>query len=131
LRSILHLALKKSRIRGAGLGLFTLIPRNKGEFVAEYTGKFVSRKEFTNSQYISQYGVDYTKDLVLDAKNTQTAVGRYSNDCRSVNVLKRECRGTNARFVKDYKNKKINIKAVKRIPAGGEIFLDYGEHYWG
>jgi SET domain-containing protein len=122
------LVVKKSSIKGAGDGLYTTKEIKKGDKVASYTGEKKTRQEY--DQNISGYGVEITKQMILDARSTQTGLGRYVNDCRAANKRRGECKGNNARFTVDRKSDSVSVKATKRIKAGEEVFLSYGRKYW-
>ena len=125
------LYLKPSAIPHAGLGLFTLRDIQKGRRIAAYTGVLRTDEELDRMEAnANAYAVRIKKNLSVDASSTQTALGRYANDCRSVNVRRKECPGTNAKFVVNQRTQKVYLKATKRIQAGSEIFLAYGRAYW-
>lgn len=128
-RSLLNLRIKKSGIPGAGNGLFTTIDRRKGDTVAEYTGKVVPASKFLDDKYKSAYGYQVDKNTVIDAKSTQSALGRYANDCRS---RARGCKTNNAKFAKHKRRGKwsVRLKAKRNIKKGEEVFVSYGRSYW-
>ena len=128
-RSILGLYISQSSIPNSGLGLYTAKAIKKGKKVADYTGVIVGTKAW-NEGGEGDYGVQLNKREVLDARSTQTALGRYANDCRDRNRRKKECPGRNARFVVNTRRKTVYIKATKNIPAHSEIFVSYGRQYW-
>ena len=114
---------------GESLGLFTNKAIPKGAKVCDYTGKMVTTKEW-NDGGEGDYGVQMNKNQVLDARSTQTALGRYANDCRNKNKKKKECQGRNAKFVINTKKKTVRVVATKKIPAHSEIYVSYGKQYW-
>ena len=126
---ILGLQVKKSTIPNTGQGLFTLKEIKKHEDITEYSGEKLTVEE-ANRKPESGYGLLINKDTVIDGKSTQSSLGRYANDCRSVNVKAKYCKNNNARFVINHKNKKVMLRATKKIPAGSEIFVSYGRSYW-
>ena len=48
---------------------------------------------------------------------------RYINDHA-------DCSKINAEFVKDKKNRRANVTALRSIEPGEEIYASYGEGYW-
>lgn len=128
LASELNLQVKKSAIPGAGMGLFTLIDRKKGENIIEYAGEKRAQAVFDKEP--SVYGFSMNKNLVIDARSTQSSVARYANDCRASNKRAKQCKSSNSKFSKDTKHNKINIKATRNIKAGEEVFVSYGKGYW-
>ena len=97
--------------------------------MCDYTGKYKSTEEW-NSGNEGDYGLHLTKNLVLDARSTQSAIGRYANNCRNSDKKKNNCKGRNAKFVINQSTKTVSIKATKNIPAHSEIFISYGTAYW-
>jgi hypothetical protein len=119
------LKVKKSTIRNAGLGLFTTVDLGKGENIAEYSGEFIASDDYIEGS--SDYALQFTKETIIDAKSTQTHVGRYANMCRTNDD---ECRDNNVRFSKDFRNKKVYLKAKRNIKSGEEIFVSYGRNFF-
>ena len=79
----------------------------------------------------SDYAVDIPHNRVLDARSTQTALGRYANNCRTINKNAGQCSGNNAKLsYDDQRRDKVNLKATKNIPANREVFVRYGRKYW-
>lgn len=124
------LAVKKSKILGAGLGLFATTefpfhPHLKNQVtIAKYN--IVS--EFMNQAPLKKgQATDYTwcadkkERRCFSATSTQSTVGRYCNACDRPKHRK-EC---NAKI-----NQSGNIKPIKTIQAGDEILIDYGPSYW-
>ena len=122
------LYLAESSIPGSGTGVFTLRAIKKNAKIADYTGQLVSNQGW-NDGGTGDYGVQLNKREVLDARSTQTALGRYANDCRPRNRKNRHCK-LNARFSINHHNKTVTLKATKNIPANSEIFVSYGKEYW-
>ena len=120
-------SVKKSTIPGAGNGLFTLKNIKKGDRIIEYTGEIIDNDKDDNE--LSIYGIGISNDKIIDAKSTQSELGRYSNDCRKESRRKKQCKNNNARF-EDDGNDRVYLVATKRIRIGEEIFTDYGNEYW-
>lgn len=130
---LLNLAVKPSGLPNAGNGLFVYDPVPAGTRIAEYTGKEVDAIEYDRREE-GAYGYKLeppNDDVVIDAASTQSSVARYANDCRDDQEAQNLCE-TNAEFVEDDTGNdvKVFLEATQNIPAGGEVFLDYGPEYW-
>jgi len=120
-----HLVVKTSTIPGAGKGLFTKVPIEKGTRIVEYKGRITTWKEV---EYDSENRYIYTVNPkhVIDAKRTLKALARYANDARGLSKVKGIT--NNSIYVND--GLRAYIEAVKDIPAGGEVLVAYGKEYW-
>lgn len=101
--------------KGAGLGLVTREPIQKGKFVIEYTGPILSSK-------------------AADAKG-----GKYLFDINSKWTIDGSVRGNVARYINHsckpncesrVMGKRVKIYSLKNIKAGEEITYDYGDEYF-
>jgi len=126
LKTYRKVAVKKSSIPNAGMGLYAERDYKKGETVAKYSGKKVApgSRKYKDSQYKFQY----SKDSVLVSNSTQDEVGRYANTCRKKEKKDKVCAGNNARFKAHKRNGRISVRiaASKPIKKGQEIFVSYG-----
>ena len=120
-----QLEVKESTIPNSGKGLFTIAFIPKGTRIVEYKGRITTWKEVKND---SGNGYIYTinNNHVIDAKKTLKALARYANDARG--IVKVKGITNNCTYVND--GLKAYIESVKDIPAGAEIFVDYGKEYW-
>lgn len=109
------LKIKKSTIKDAGLGLFTIPSRRKNDYLTNYKGERSRAKK--QGDYVLKSGSTY-----IDAKDSNSCVGRFINDARS-------SARNNSRFSSSYKYP-VSIRATKPIPANSEIFSAYGREYW-
>ena len=126
-----HLRAKKgidvrdSNIDRGGKGLVAYKTFKKGDKIARYTGDYKTEAEAEGSQYALQmFGGN-----VIDSTDTQDGLARYTNTCRKANKDAGECRGNNAKFVRDFRTNKARIKATKKIKKGREIFVPYGRAF--
>ena len=124
-----HLYLSESGIPRSGLGLYTSIARRDKQKIADYTGQVKSTTAW-NAGGEGNYGIKLNRNEVLDARSTQTALGRYANDCRKKNKKKRHCSGLNAKIAVNSRTKTASLRATKNIRAHSEIFVGYGAHFW-
>ena len=122
------LAIGPSTIAEAGLGLFTIIPRRKGERVVPYLGASVTLTS-ADERYGGEYVLQLTRTQFIDAAATSSGAGRYSNTARPHNVARKQCRGNNAHFTLNRTTKTAWITATRNIHAGEEVFTAYGSTY--
>jgi uncharacterized protein len=120
-----HLVVKDSTIPGAGLGLFTNVDIEKGTRIVEYKGRITIWKEVKNDS-TNMYLYTINPKHVIDARRTKKALARYANDAKGLTRIKGIT--NNCVYVND--GLRAYIEAVKNIPAGAEILVDYGKPYW-
>ena len=128
---------KKSLIKNAGKGLFTVKPFVKGEIIGEYTGILKTEDEITDEDLIYAYDYDNAHSLI------GTGPCAMINDIVDVRVLTPE-ETKNSDYNKVWpkidgleyncefqqKGKTVNIVATKDIPSGAELYISYGHSYW-
>jgi uncharacterized protein len=121
-----QLVVKKSTIPKSGKGLFTkkFIPR--GTRIVEYKGKVSSWKDVKDEDGKNGYIFYVTRNHVINALPTKSALARYANDARGLVRIKGIT--NNCDYITD--GKKAYIESKKDIPAGAEILFDYGGDYW-
>lgn len=122
------LAVRKSRIYGAGDGLFATRVIPKGSLIDEYKGEQITPSEYKKRD--TNYGLQLNKNVVIDGRDTQANLARYANDCRSKNIKKKECKGSNAKFAIDNKRQRASLRARRKIKNGEEIYVSYSASYW-
>ena len=122
-----QLVVKKSRLKGAGKGLFTTKPIPKGTRIVEYKGKVTTWEEASSGRSFNGYIYYVNKNHVIDAKKTLTALARYANDARGLSKI--EGLSNNSKYVQD-DDKRVYIESFRNIEAGDEIFVSYGKEYW-
>lgn len=121
-----QLYVKKSSIPGAGKGLFTKKPISKGTRIVEYKGKRSTWKEVKDEDGKNGYIFYINRNHVIDGLPDKKALARYANDARGLVRIKGLL--NNSEYVVD--GLKAYIETKKDVPAGGEIFVDYGKDYW-
>lgn len=121
-----QLVIKRSKIPGAGKGLFTKEFIAEGTRIVQYKGKATTWKAVQQAEDFNGYVYYIKRDLVIDAKNYKTAFGRYANDAKGISKLKTVT--NNCSYV--INGTKVFIEAVKDINAGEEILVSYGKGYW-
>jgi SET domain-containing protein len=121
-----HLLIKKSRIPGAGKGLFTKQFIAKGTRIVEYKGKITTWKNVLQGKNFNAYVYYINRNYVIDAMRRKTALARYANDANGLS--KNHTFRNNAKYVID--GKRVFLEAKKDIEAGEEILVSYGNEYW-
>jgi uncharacterized protein len=122
-----QLLVKKSTIPNSGKGLFTKKFIPKGTHIVEYKGRVSTWKEVKDEDGKNGYIFYVTRNHVIDAKPFKKALARYANDARGLVKIKGVT--NNCDYVIKGKTTPV-IEAKKDIPAGAEIFVDYGADYW-
>ncbi len=120
------LKVRKSRVPGAGKGLFTtgFIPR--GSKITEYKGKIKTWKEVKDDEAENNYIFYVNRNHVIDAKPRKKALARYANDARGITRVK----GVKNNSIYATEGLKVYIEAIRDIPPGEEILVAYGKEYW-
>lgn len=121
-----YLFVKKSTIPNSGKGLFTKKFIPKGTRIVEYKGKISTWKEVKDEDGKNGYIFFVNRNHVIDGKPYLKAFARYANDARGLVKIKGVT--NNSDYVTD--GVKAYIESKKDIPAGSEIFVDYGKDYW-
>jgi SET domain-containing protein len=121
-----QLYIKKSTIPNAGKGLFTKKAIPKGTRIIEYTGRRTTWKEVKDEDGKNGYIFYINRNNVIDALPHKSAYARYANDARGLVRIKGLL--NNSDYIVD--GLKAYIESKTDIPAGGEIFVDYGKDYW-
>lgn len=113
--------IKTSSVPGIGLGLFTKHDIYPGDTIGYYQGKVLTDKQAESDKYIdSLYLLWICKDHWIYGE------GKYANYTRYINHSNKP----NARLVTSYRWKTARFEAKKKIPAGSEVFFNYGDEYW-
>lgn len=120
-----QLEVKESNIPGAGKGLFTSKFIAKGARIVEYKGRIRTWKEvqYEDTNY---YIFFVNENHIIDSGRHIKALARYINDAKGLQKIKGL--NNNAEFV--CAGLKVFVEATRDIPAGTEIFVNYGKDYW-
>jgi uncharacterized protein len=121
-----QLFVKKSTIPNSGKGLFTKKFIPKGTRIVEYKGKISTWKDVKDEDGKNGYIFYVNRNHVINALPTKKPLARYANDARG--LVKIKGLTNNCDYVTD--GLKAYIESKKDIPAGSEIFVDYGKDYW-
>ena len=101
-----------------GLGLFATRPIGRGETIVEYTGTRIPTAfaQDLDRRRANKYLFEIDRRWTIDGK-TRSNVARYVNHACDPNAEAVLRRG------------RMLFVAAKRIPAGEEITIDYGEEH--
>jgi SET domain-containing protein len=121
-----QLYVRRSTIPDSGKGLFTRKFIPKGTRIVEYKGRISAWKDVKDEDGKNGYIFYVTRNHVINALPTKKALARYANDARGLTRIKGLL--NNSDYVTD--GLKAYIESKKDIPAGAEIFVDYGTGYW-
>ena len=121
-----QLFVKTSTIPNSGKGLFTKKFIAKGTRIVEYKGKISKWKDVKDEDGKNGYIFFVNRNHVINALPVKSALARYANDARGLSKIKGLT--NNCDYVSE--GTKAYIESKKDIPAGAEIFVDYGKDYW-
>lgn len=121
-----QLFVKKSTIPNSGKGLFTKKFIPKGTRIVEYKGRISKWKDVKDEDGKNGYIFFVNRNHVIDALPVKSALARYANDARGLVRVKGIV--NNCDYITE--GKRAFIESKRDIPAGSEIFVDYGGEYW-
>lgn len=126
----MSLEIKKSKIPGAGKGLFTATLIKRGERVIEYTGDVITWKECQErNEKMDGFGAYYffiSEKKCIDAENVLDSLARYAND--AAGFVRLPGVRNNCRY--EVIRNRAYIIASRNLKPGDEIFVAYGKEYW-
>jgi uncharacterized protein len=123
-----QLIVKRSTIPESGKGLFTKKLITKGTRIVEYKGRVSTWKEVDIDEGRNGYIYYINRKHVINAQPFPKYLGRYANDAQGMSKIKGIT--NNCRYIADMETMRVYIEAVKDIPPGGEILVQYGKEYW-
>jgi uncharacterized protein len=121
-----YLRVKRSTIPKSGKGLFTTVDIPKGGLVCEYKGRLARWRDMKDEDGYNGYIFKINRIWAIDAQRMLSAKGRYANDARGLSRAP-GCRN-NAEYIT--RGLKCYISTTRRLRAGEEVFVDYGQAYW-
>jgi hypothetical protein len=121
-----QLIIRRSTLKGAGKGLYTMKAIPRGARIVEYKGKITTWKKVDDRKGLNGYIYYVTRNHVIDARTNKGELARYANDAKG--VLRHD--GINNNCTYEIVGLKVYIKAMRNIPAGSELFVGYGKEYW-
>ena len=122
------LIIKKSRLPGAGKGLYTTKAIGKESKIIEYRGEIIGYNEYRRRTRKEQdhYLFFVRMQHCIDAMHTPQYKARYANDAAGITRLKGVKNNSDYVIFGD----KCFIVASRDIKAGEEIFVNYTKSYW-
>jgi SET domain-containing protein len=120
------LIVKKSKILGSGLGLFTTQKIMKGACIVEYKGRVEKWSEVKDQDGYNGYLLKLNSRWAINALPYKRALGRFANDAMGIN--RNDNLSNNAEFL--IEGKRCFIFAKREIKPGEEILVSYGREYW-
>ncbi|MGZ3865749.1 MAG: SET domain-containing protein [Bacteroidia bacterium] len=122
------LVVKKSRLPGAGKGLFTTKPYKKDDRIIEYRGEIIGWKDYNERVKRNEDGYLFfvRRDKCIDAFKTPQYKARFANDAAGIVRVK----GLRNNSHYEVHDDRAYIVAARDIKAGEEIFCDYTKDYW-
>jgi hypothetical protein len=115
------LSLKKSKIKGAGLGVFAEENIPKGEHIGNYDGKIIQRKK---KHFDPDYSMEINEKYVVDGSCYPRPLTSMIND--TYKTKKKH----NCEFVVKESKKRVEVYSTRSIADGDELYIDYGNEYW-
>lgn len=116
---------KKSKIKGAGSGLFAKTNLKKGMKLGFYDGEYMNEKKYQSTKdqnYIWQ--VNSNPNRYVDARRCKKAILRFINGART----KEQKKNVN---VEPYTyGGKLYYRTIKKVKKDTELIIDYGDYYW-
>jgi hypothetical protein len=121
-----RLIVKRSKLPGAGMGLFAKTDFKKGERITEYKGRLCWWREVKHQDGANTYLMRVSRTRAIDAQPMINTFGRYANDARGA----RRVAGirNNSEYVSD--GNRCFIEAKRAIGKGEEILVGYGREFW-
>ena len=120
-----HIVIKKSRIKKAGLGVFTTrihIPPNEKKVLGWYKGRVVSPAEWEAMEpEDTRYILETDDGTLIDGSNP---TGGGTNWTRYINSSYKSGRRANVAFVNG------GVVAVRHISPGDELLVNYGPRWF-
>jgi uncharacterized protein len=119
--------IKPSLIPNAGYGLFAKTDIPKGTHIDMYHGKRMNRKEYKACTTNWSYIMEINRDLYVDGFESKCFVA-FTNDARGltrVPGLRNNCF-----FELNEAGDNMLMTTSRKIKAGEELFVFYGDSYW-
>lgn len=126
-----HLKVRKSKIKGAGDGLFATKTFRKGKVLGSYDGEYISKKEL-NKRYpgdtLAEFTIEVGDELFwIDGKN-EGNVMKYIND------KKGSGKKANVTFVERFGRNGaatgVNVVVIRKVKKNKEFYVNYGIKYF-
>jgi len=122
------LIIKKSKLPGAGKGLYTTRKISKDSKIIEYRGEIIGYNQYRSRtrKEEDQYLFFLRRDLCIDSMHTPQYKARYANDAAGISRVKGIRNNSDYIIFGD----KCFMVASRDIKAGEEIYVNYTKSYW-
>ena len=119
--------IKASSIPNAGQGVFTLVPRHKGDVVGQYVGRIITREEL-----LTMSKDDINKIIAfVDATNREQLIDGKGSKHFSAFINHKWRTKSNPREAANLATDSAgHFVCLRDLEAGEELFMDYGLKYW-
>jgi SET domain-containing protein len=114
--------IKKSNIPNAGQGVFATKNIHADQFIVPYDGEIVDNYELN-----LRYGKKARKIYAIEIQHGLYEDGLFY---RGVGTMVNHSEHPNAVLTLDSSDNRVVVVALKFIPAGHEILVNYGPRYW-
>lgn len=121
-----NLVIRRSKIPGAGKGLFTKVAIQKGTRIVEYKGRIEKWSKVKHEDGYNGYLLQVNQRIAINALPYKKALGRFAND--ALGLQKITGLTNNAEYILE--GNRCFIDAKKDIQKGEEILVSYGREYW-
>jgi len=121
-----YLSVQKSRLPGAGKGLFTKLDIKKGDRIVEYAGRMRKWIDVKHLDGHNGYLLRLNRTTAIDAKPVRSGKGRYAND--AMGLARVPGLRNNAEYL--IYGDRVFIEATRSIRKGEEILVSYGRSFW-
>ena len=122
---------KRSKLPGAGNGLFAKRSFEAGEVICVYAGTILPSEGKDYVKWNSSYVFALNSKWSVDADDENSCFARYINDPIISDKYNAEFRDTMAAKYRTAPNiPGIVCKAIVDIPKGAEIYASYDDSYW-
>jgi len=119
--------IKESSIPNAGLGLFAKYDIPKDTIIDAYIGREMTAEQcYELDKHKEMYIMTINDNLFIDGGTEKNFIS-YTNDARG--IVRTPGVRNNCRFELTDDNKMVLV-ASKKIKAGSELFVFYGDCYW-
>ena len=127
-QTLMALIVKKSKLPGAGKGLYTTKPYKKDDKIIEYRGEIIGWSEYNKRVARNEDGYlfYFNRNKCVDAFKTPQYKARFANDAAGLVRIK----GLRNNSHYEIHDNKCYIVAARDIKPGEEIFCDYTKDYW-
>jgi SET domain-containing protein len=122
------LELDKSKIRGAGYGVFAKRDLKPGMKLGIYAGEVISEEDALQREdrtYFFRVNHGSGGSHIVDARDNN-----YANILKFINGVKSSRQRKRQNCVSYQYKSAIYYKTVSEVKAGEELLLDYGDDYW-